>query len=138
MIELVQKRGEVLFGYIRDKSLEDYCARLRLRSDAVVLVIGICLALGGCAKELTPYGRARQADTIAAYEEFIRTSPRDPRVRYARQRVEVLRLFEAQRSGPVSVAGAEKLACREVGSTGEGYGEGAAERRSARAMEPDH
>jgi len=109
MIELVQKRGEVLFGYIRNKSLEDYCARLRF----VVLVIGICLALGGCAKELTPYGRARQADTIAAYEEFIRTSPRDPRVRYARQRVEVLRLFEAQRSGPVSVAGADKMAPQE-------------------------
>jgi len=113
MIELVQKHVEALLGFIRDKSLGDYKADILWRRAVAVLVIGICLALAGCAKELTAYGRAREADTIASYEEFIRTNPRDPRVRYARQRVEVLRLFEVQRSGPVSVADAEKLAPQE-------------------------
>ena len=97
MIEFVQKRGEVLSGFIRNKRFGDYCARLRLRSGAAVLVIGICFVLGGCARELTPYGRARQADTVEAYEEFMRNNPQDPRVRYARQRVEVLRLLEARK-----------------------------------------
>lgn len=75
-----------------------------------VLVIGMCLVLGGCARELTAYGKAREADTIASYEEFIRTNPRDPRVRYARQRVEVLRLLDVQRSGSVSGVDARKIA----------------------------
>ncbi len=113
MIELVQKRGEVLLGFIRDKSLGDYCARLLLRTGVGVLVIGMCLVLGGCARELTAYGRARQADTIEAYEEFIRTNPGDPRVRYARRRVEVLRLLEVQRSGSVGIDGGEKMAPQE-------------------------
>lgn len=70
-----------------------------------VLLIGVCLALSGCARELTPFGRARKADTIAAYEEFIRTNPYDPRAKFARDRIEVLRLLEAHRSGPVTMAG---------------------------------
>jgi len=79
---------------------------------AGILAIGMCLALAGCAKELTPYGRARKADTIASYEQFIRNNPRDPRVRYARQRVETLRLLEPQRSDSVGAAGAENMAPR--------------------------
>jgi hypothetical protein len=114
MIELVQKHVEALLGFIRDKSLGDYKADILWRRAVAVLVIGICLALAGCAKELTAYGRAREADTIASYEEFIRNNPRDPRVRYARQRVEVLRILEARRSGPANVAGAEKMAPQEM------------------------
>ena len=110
MIELVHKHSEALLGFIRDKSLGDHRPDILLRCAVGILVIGICLALGGCAKELTAYGRAREADTIASYEEFIRTNPRDPRVRYARQRVEVLRLIESRRSGPASVAGPERMA----------------------------
>jgi len=106
--------GEALLGFIRNESLANYKADILLRSGVGILVIGICLAMGGCAKELTPYGRARQADTIAAYEEFIRNNPRDPRVRYARQRVESLRLLEAQRSGRMSVAGPEKMASQQT------------------------
>ena len=83
---------QALLGFIPNRSLGDRKVDIQLRSGVGILVIGICLAVGGCAKELTPYGRARQADTIAAYEEFIRNNPRDPRVRYARQRVESLRL----------------------------------------------
>ena len=120
MIELVRKHGENTAD--RCKQHNVMClglfgsalnGDLLLLSGVGVLVIGICLALGGCARELTAYGRAREADTIASYEEFIRTNPRDPRVRYARQRVEVLRLLEAQRSGPASVVGAEKMAPQE-------------------------
>ena len=114
MIELVEKHGEVLVGFKHGRSLEDCKVEPMLRSGVGILIVGICLALGGCAKELTPYGRARQADTIAAYEEFIRNNPRDPRVRYARQRVEVLRLIETRRSGPVSAAGAERIAPQEM------------------------
>lgn len=113
MIELGQKYGAGLSGFTRDRSLEGCCARLRLRNGVVVLVIGMSLALAGCAKELTPYGRARETDTIASYEEFIRTNPRDPRVRYARQRVEALRLLEAQRNRFEDVAGAVKMAPQE-------------------------
>lgn len=69
------------------------------------LLIGTCLALSGCARELTPFGRARQADTIEAYEEFIRTNPHDPRVKFVKDRIEVLRLLDAHRSGPVTMAG---------------------------------
>jgi len=113
MIELMQRHGEALLGFMQGKSLGDYKADIPLRSAVAVLVIGICLALGGCAKELTAYGRAREADTIASYEEFIRTNPRDPRVRYARQRIEVLRLIESRRSDPASAAGAERMAPQE-------------------------
>ena len=56
-----------------------------LSRSALALFIGMSLILNGCAKQLTPYGRARQADTIEAYEEFIRTSPHDPRVRFVRE-----------------------------------------------------
>ena len=74
-----------------------------------VLVIVTCLVLGGCARELTPYGRARQADTIEAYEEFMRDNPQDPRVRYARQRIEVLRVLEARKSESMGEVGAGQM-----------------------------
>ncbi|KPK38482.1 MAG: hypothetical protein AMJ65_12875, partial [Phycisphaerae bacterium SG8_4] len=117
MIELVEKHCEVLIGFRCGRSLEDCRVEPMLRSGFGIVVIGICLVLAGCAKELTPYGRARQADTIEAYEEFIRTNPRDPRVRYARQRVESLRLLEAQRSGSMNVPGAEKMGSQETVTT---------------------
>lgn len=113
MIELLQECGEVLLGFMANKRLGDYWARLRLRSGAAVLVIGICLVLGGCARELTPYGRARQADTIEAYQEFMRNNPQDPRVRYARQRIEVLRVFDVRRSDSAGEVGAGEMAPRE-------------------------
>ncbi|MHC4166748.1 MAG: hypothetical protein ACYSWQ_07315 [Planctomycetota bacterium] len=75
-----------------------------LSLSGLALFIGIFLVLNGCAKQLTPYGRARQADTIEAYEEFVRTNPHDPRVRFARDRIEVLRSLEAYRSGTVPMA----------------------------------
>ena len=110
----VRRNCRALLGFIPDKSFGDYKVDIPLRSDVGVLIVGICFVLGGCAKELTPYGRARQADTIEAYEEFIRTNPRDPRVRYARQRVESLRLLEAQKSGLVNVPGPERMAPQQT------------------------
>ncbi len=110
MIEFVQKRGEVFSGFMRNKRLGDYCVRLRLRSGAAVLVIGICFVLSGCARELTPFGRARQADTVEAYEEFMRNNPQDPRVRYARQRIEVLRVRETRESEYMGEVGAGQIA----------------------------
>lgn len=110
----VRRLCRTLLGFIPDKSFGDHKVDIALRSSVGIAVIGICLLLAGCAKELTPYGRARQADTIEAYEEFIRTNPRDPRVRYARQRVESLRLLEAQRSGRIGVAGTEPMASQQT------------------------
>ena len=103
-----------LVGFIPDRGFGDHKVDIALRSSFGIAVVGICLFLAGCAKELTPYGRARQADTIEAYEEFIRTNPRDPRVRYARQRVESLRLLEAQKSGIVNVPGPERMAPQQT------------------------
>ncbi len=67
-----------------------------------ILIIGLCLALGGCARQYNAYGKARQIDTIEGYEEYIRANPRDPRVKFARDRIEVLRSLDAHRSGSVS------------------------------------
>jgi hypothetical protein len=110
----VRRLCRTLLGFIPDKSFGGHKVDIALRSSVGIAVIGICLLLAGCAKELTPYGRARQADTIEAYEEFIRTNPRDPRVRYARQRVESLRLLEAQRSGQIGLAGTEPMASQQT------------------------
>lgn len=69
-----------------------------------MFLVCICFILSGCARQLTPFGRARKADTIEAYEEFVRNYPQDPRARFARDRIEVLRLLEAHRSGNVPMA----------------------------------
>ncbi len=113
MSDLLQKCGELLLGFRADKSLGDYWTHFRLRCGVGVLIVGMCLALGGCARELTPYGRARQADTVEAYEEFMRNNPQDPRVRYTRQRVEVLRVREARESESMGEVGAGQMAPRE-------------------------
>lgn len=110
----VRRLCRALIGFIPDRSFGAHKVDIVFRSSVGIAVVGICLVLAGCAKELTPYGRARQADTIEAYEEFIRTNPRDPRVRYARQRVESLRLLEAQKSGIVNVAGPERMAPQQT------------------------
>lgn len=88
-----------------------------LSSGSLLLLIGMCLVLSGCARQLTPFGKARQADTIEAYEEFIRTSPNDPRVRYARHRIETLRTLEAYRSGDSSMAAPDRGAFQERATT---------------------
>jgi len=76
-------------------------------------LVGICLVLTGCARQLTPYGKARKADTVEAYEEFVRTNPHDPRVRFARDRIEVLRLLEAHRSGNTTMAAQSRAASEQ-------------------------
>ena len=81
-----------------------------LSLSGLALFIGMSLVLNGCAKQLTPYGRARQADTIEAYEEFVRTSPHDPRARFVRDRIEVLRLLEAHKSGDATMAAPNRVA----------------------------
>ena len=86
-----------------------------LSLSGLALFIGMSLVLNGCAKQLTPFGKARQADTIEAYEEFIRTNPHDPRVRFVRDRIEVLRSLEAYRSGTVPVAAPSRGPSEERG-----------------------
>ena len=76
-------------------------------------LIGMCLVLSGCARQLTPYGKARKADTIAAYQEFVRTNPHDPRARFARDRIEVLRLLEAHRSGNTTMAAPNRAVAQQ-------------------------
>jgi hypothetical protein len=91
-------------------SADLFCKSLRksiFRVGVFVVFVCACFIFAGCAKELTPYGRARQADTIEAYEEFIRTCPNDPRVRFARHRIAVLRSFEAYETGDVSLVNFE-------------------------------
>ncbi|UCE50537.1 MAG: hypothetical protein JSW47_10310 [Phycisphaerales bacterium] len=85
---------------------------------SLAILIGVCLVLSGCARELTPFGRARKTDTIEAYEEFIRTSPNDPRVRFARDRIEVLRLLEAHRSGNATLAAPNRAASEDRTAVG--------------------
>jgi len=92
------------------KCVNRRCARL---CGSLALFVCISLVLNGCAKQLTPFGKARMADTIEAYEEFMRTSPHDPRVRYARSRIEALRLLEAHRSGTVPVDAPNRGASQE-------------------------
>ncbi len=83
-----------------------------LSGQSLLLLLLMYLLLSGCARQLTPFSKARKADTIEAYEEFIRTNPQDPRVRYARHRIEVLRLLEAHRSGDASMAAPKENAYR--------------------------
>lgn len=84
-----------------------------LRRSGAAFLVGMCLVLSGCARQLTPYGKARKADTIAAYEEFVRTNPHDPRARFARDRIEVLRLLEAHRSGDMTMAAPNRAVAQQ-------------------------